>query len=100
VPIARVKEIRDMSHEDKLKRLGELQTELMRLKTMVKAGGSIENPARVRELRKTIARILTIDHEPKPVEKQEKKEKKEEKQKKAKKKGKKQPKEAKEGKEQ
>ena len=100
MPIARVKEIRDMSHEDKLKRLGELQTELMRLKTMVKAGGSIENPARVRELRKTIARILTIDHEPKPVEKQEKKEKKEEKQKKAKKKGKKQPKEAKEGKEQ
>jgi len=98
VPIARVKEIRDMSHEDKLKRLGELQTELMRLKTMVKAGGSIENPARVRELRKTIARILTIDHEPKPVEK-EKKEKNEEKQKKAKKKGKKQPKEAKEGKE-
>jgi len=99
VPIARVKEIRDMSHEDKLKKLGELQTELMRLKTMVKAGGSIENPARVRELRKTIARILTIDHEPKPVEKQEKKEKKEEKQKKTKKKSKKQPKEAKEGKE-
>ena len=100
MPIARVKEIRDMSHEDKLKRLGELQTELMRLKTMVKAGGSIENPARVRELRKTIARILTIDHEPKPVEKPEKKEKNEEKQKKTKKKSKKQPKEAKEGKEQ
>jgi len=96
VPIIRVKEIRDMSQEDRLKRLGELQTELMRLKTMVKAGGSIDNPARVHELRKTIARILTIDSEPKPVKKEEKKEKKEEKEKKTKKTRKKPPKEDKE----
>ena len=102
MPIIRIKEIRDLSHEDKLKRLGELQTELMRLKTMVKAGGSIENPARVRELRKTIARILTIDKEPKPVKKIEQKEKKkekkkrEEKEKRHAKKAKKQPKEGKE----
>ena len=102
MPIIRIKEIRDMPHEDRLKRLGELQTELMRLKTMVKAGGSIENPARVRELRKTIARILTIDKEPKPVKKIEQKEKKkekkkrEEKEKRHAKKAKKQPKEGKE----
>jgi len=96
MPIVRTKEIRDMSHEDKMKRLGEMQTELMRLKTMVKAGGSIDNPARVRELRKTIARILTIDSEPKPIKKEEQKEKKETKEKKAKKKTKKQPKEGKE----
>jgi ribosomal protein L29 len=32
---------------------------------MIKAGGTIENPARIRELRKTIARILTIEHEQK-----------------------------------
>lgn len=82
MPIIRLKEIREMSHENRLKKLGELQTELMRLKTMVKAGGSIENPARVRELRKSIARILTINSEPKPVKKEEKKEKKKEKKKK------------------
>jgi large subunit ribosomal protein L29 len=64
-----------MTTENRQKRLDEMQTELMRLKTMVKAGGAIENPARVRELRKTIARILTIDTEPTPVKKQEKKEK-------------------------
>jgi len=75
VPILRVKEIRDLSHEDRQKRLKELQTELMRLKTMIKAGGSIENPARVRQLRKTIARILTIENEPAPVKKEEKKKK-------------------------
>lgn len=77
MPIIRIKEIRDLSHEDKLKRLGELQTELMRLKTMVKAGGSLDNPARVRELRKTIARILTIDSEPMPIKKKEEKKPKE-----------------------
>jgi len=32
---------------------------------MVKAGGTVENPARIKELRKTIARILTIEHEKK-----------------------------------
>ena len=65
MPILRVKEIRDMSSEARVKRLNELRTELLRLKTMVKAGGTIENPARIRELRKTIARILTIEHEKK-----------------------------------
>jgi len=75
MPILRVKEIRGMSHDDKLKRLGELRTELIRLKTMVKAGGSLDNPARVHELRKTIARILTIDSEPVSVKKKEEAEK-------------------------
>ncbi len=75
MPILRVKEIRGMSHDDKQKRLGELRTELVRLKTMVKAGGSLDNPARVHELRKTIARILTIDNEPAPVKKKEEEEK-------------------------
>jgi large subunit ribosomal protein L29 len=90
LPILRVKEIRDMSHEDRRKRLHELQAELVRLKTMIKAGGAIENPARVRELRKTIARILTIESEPAPPKKEKKKvEKKAEKKKETKKRGKK-----------
>jgi large subunit ribosomal protein L29 len=63
MPIVRIKEIRDMSPEDRFKRLGEFRTELLRLKTMIKAGGTIENPARVRELRKAIAKILTIQRE-------------------------------------
>jgi len=65
MPILRVKEIRDMSSEGRMKRLNELRTELLRLKTMIKAGGTIENPARIRELHKTIARLLTIEHEQK-----------------------------------
>jgi hypothetical protein len=57
----------------------------VRLKTMIKAGGSIENPARVYELRKTIARVMTIEKEPKPIEKKKKEPKKEKKKKKEKK---------------
>jgi large subunit ribosomal protein L29 len=59
----RVKEIREMSSEDRTKKLGEFRTELVRLKTMIRAGGTIENPARVKALRKAIAKILTIENE-------------------------------------
>lgn len=79
MPILRVKEIRGMSTEDRQKRLRELQNELVRLRTMIKAGGSIENPARVHELRRTIARILTIQNEPQPVKKEKKKKREEKK---------------------
>jgi hypothetical protein len=30
---------------------------------MIRAGGAVENPARITELRKTIAQILTIENE-------------------------------------
>jgi len=79
MPILRVKEIRGISSEDRQKRLRELQNELIRLKTMIKAGGSIENPARVRQLRKAIARILTIENEPQTAKKKKKKKKEEKK---------------------
>ncbi len=65
MPILRLKEIRDLSSEDRIARLEDFRTELVRLKTMIGAGGTIENPARVRQLRKVIAKILTIEHEEK-----------------------------------
>jgi len=63
VPILRLKDINGMSSEERNKKRSELRVELARLKTMVRAGGAIENPARIRELRKTIAQILTIENE-------------------------------------
>jgi large subunit ribosomal protein L29 len=65
-------DIRATSSEDRRKKVIELRTELVRLKTMVKAGGSIDNPSRIRELRKTIAQILTIDNEEGQTEGKEK----------------------------
>jgi len=63
--ILRLKEIRDMSSDQRTAKVNEFRTELARLKTMVAAGGSIDNPSQIRELRKTIARMLTIETEQK-----------------------------------
>jgi large subunit ribosomal protein L29 len=63
MPMKRMRAIREISDEERLKRLSELRTELVRMKTMVKAGGAVENPSRIRELRKTIARIETVRNE-------------------------------------
>ena len=52
-----------MTSEERMTRITELRTELLRLKTMIEAGGTVENPARISELRKTIAQILTIESE-------------------------------------
>jgi len=69
LPILRKREIRQLLPEEREKKLGELRTELAKLRTNVKAGGTVENVGRVRELRRTIARILTITHEKTPPEK-------------------------------
>ena len=63
--IIRLKEIQSMSAEDRAKRLTDLRAELARIRTMINAGGAVENPTRVRELRKTIAQILTVENEDK-----------------------------------
>ncbi len=44
-------------------KLVDLRAELARIRTMINAGGAVENPTRVRELRKTIAQILTVENE-------------------------------------
>ena len=85
MPIIRLKDIKGMSAEDRDKKLSELRAELARLRTMVRAGGAVENPARIRELRKAIAKLITIKNEDKlgirkkeekPAKKRGKKEKK------------------------
>jgi large subunit ribosomal protein L29 len=65
MPILRLKGIVDISSEERAKKLSELRAELSRLRTMVRAGGAVENPARINELRKTIAQVLTIESEQK-----------------------------------
>lgn len=63
MPILRLKEMNDMSSEERAKKLSELRAELSRLRTMVRAGGAVENPARIDDLRKHIARLLTVENE-------------------------------------
>jgi len=78
----RIKEINALSTVDRANKLADLRIELARFRTMVNAGGAVENPTRIRELRRTIAQILTVDNEKKleirqaTAEKEEKQEKK------------------------
>jgi large subunit ribosomal protein L29 len=52
-----------MSTGDLEKKLIELKAELVKLRTTVEAGGSVENPASIREIRKAIARLRTVENE-------------------------------------
>ncbi len=63
MPFLTSMEIRKMSEEKKTERLSELRAELSKLRTLSKAGGAFENPSRIREIRRAIARILTIQNE-------------------------------------
>ena len=74
----RVKEINALSIEDRASKLADLRIELARIRTMVNAGGAVENPTRIRNLRRNIAQILTIQNEKRlgihqPAEAKEKK---------------------------
>jgi len=48
-----------MNREEKLKKLRELELELLKLRTLVRSGGAIENPGQIRQIRRDIARIKT-----------------------------------------
>ena len=54
-----IKEIRDMSNEELNKEVVSLKEELFNL-SFQQATGQLENPARMREVKKTIARIKTV----------------------------------------
>jgi large subunit ribosomal protein L29 len=55
-------EIRRMSPEERLKTLNELRMELLKLRTQARVG-TLTNTARIRLVRKNIARILTVINE-------------------------------------
>jgi large subunit ribosomal protein L29 len=63
--ILRVEEIRTMNNIEKQEELDKLKLELIRERAISSAGGAPDNPGRIKEIRKTIARIQTIQKEPK-----------------------------------
>ena len=58
----RMKEIRNLSDAELVKQIDSLKEELFDLR-FKQATGVLENPARIREIRKTIARIKTVQTE-------------------------------------
>lgn len=57
--VLRKREINQMLPEERKKKISELRAELTTIRTQVKSGGTVDNPSRVRELRRTVARLLT-----------------------------------------
>jgi large subunit ribosomal protein L29 len=62
--ILRKREMKQMLPEERKKKISELRAELTTIRTSVKSGGTVENPARVKELRRTVARLLTAGNVP------------------------------------
>ncbi|MCL9816561.1 50S ribosomal protein L29 [Natronocalculus amylovorans] len=56
-------ELRDMTAAEREVELEELETELLNMKSVQAAGGMPESPGRMAELKRTIARIKTIQTE-------------------------------------
>ena len=61
--ILRSEEIRDMTPAEREAELEELETELLNEKAIKATGGQPDNPGRIAELRRTIARLKTIQRE-------------------------------------
>ncbi|NHI89485.1 MAG: 50S ribosomal protein L29 [Candidatus Thorarchaeota archaeon] len=57
------KEIRKLTAAERKKKLDDLYNEMSTIRIESATGGGTENPYRIRNVRKAIARILTIEHE-------------------------------------
>jgi len=55
-----IKEIKDMSKEDLDGRLSELKKELIKVNAQRSTKSSMKNPEQLKQIKKTIARILTV----------------------------------------
>ncbi|WP_436911782.1 50S ribosomal protein L29 [Halosimplex marinum] len=69
--VLHTEEIRDMTPAEREAELEELETELLNDRAVKAAGGAPENPGRIKELRKAIARIKTIQREEGDLEESE-----------------------------
>jgi len=61
--IFRMEDIRRMSEKERKEELESLMKDLLRERGIIATGGSPENPGRVGEIRRTIARIKTVQRE-------------------------------------
>jgi large subunit ribosomal protein L29 len=59
----KIKDVRKMSNIERTKKLEDLQGELFKIKSSNAMGGSVQNPSKIREIKRSIARIKTIKRE-------------------------------------
>jgi large subunit ribosomal protein L29 len=61
--VLKAKEIRDFTPEERREKLQELKSELMHERGVAAMGGSPPSPGKIRQLRMSIAKLLTIMRE-------------------------------------
>jgi large subunit ribosomal protein L29 len=61
--IMRKKDIRKLEGKELERKMNEMRLELAKQRASVKIGATVTSPGRIRELRKTVARGLTIKKE-------------------------------------
>ncbi len=61
--VLKAKEIRELTPEERREKLKELKSELMHERGVAAMGGSPPSPGKIRQLRMSIAKLLTIMRE-------------------------------------
>lgn len=61
--IIKKKELRKMSEKDMKKKMTELQLEFSKERASINIGATVTSPGRLKEIRKTIARMKTVKNE-------------------------------------
>lgn len=61
--ILRIDKMREMNTDELIRQMNDLRKELSEEKGQIEMGGFAENPGRIGEMRKTIARINTVLNE-------------------------------------
>ena len=61
--VLKIKEIREMTSDERRSKLEELRDELMHERGVAAMGGAPTSPGKIRQLRISIARLLTIINE-------------------------------------
>ncbi len=59
----KIKEIKEMSSLERETKVANLRTELFKLHSSNAMGGTLTNPSKIRLIKRSIARILTIQNE-------------------------------------
>ena len=66
--ILRIKDARKLEDKELDKRMSDLNLELSKERGNIHIGGTVTSPGRIKEIRRTIARIHTLRNEKKPLQ--------------------------------
>ncbi len=56
-------DLKNLNKEELTSKLNELRKELMKLNSQVRSGANVQNPGKLKQSKKTIARLLQLLHE-------------------------------------